>query len=497
MADGLGQAPLHGLAQGVAGEGAVELCLVQGNALGQVRFHLDPVQRILPRGQDMARLHRKPGRQPLQEGEAVGRPGGAALHRRLCPAAPDGLAVLAPVEAQRPAGQRLPRIPLALSVVQHAAGAEAVAQPLHQLARDHRLGGAGRRGVPLRRLEVIHGDEGRLAPHGQTHVPGGQVRLHLSAERVQFVPHRILEGFGDADRLHQPGDGHLEAEVRLRIARQPGDRRAGAVVRRGGERQVPLPAQEAGGGVEADPAGAGDVDLRPGVQVGEVLPCAHRPLDGVDVRHQLDQVAADEPGGEAQLAQHLHQQPGAVAAGAGAEAKRLVRGLHPRLHPHQIAHVLLQGRVQPHQEVDGAQALGLEGCDTGVQQGPVLVHLQIGDEIGLQVLVIGKGQGLGIGLDEEVEGIDHLHLGGQVDGDAELPGGLWEHQPRQPVAVGVLLPVDEVLGRDDLQGIAGDHRRAVGRRAQAHHVGPELHRPVVAVPGDVVQGGDDRQFGLL
>ena len=94
----------------------------------------------------------------------------------------------------------------------------------------------------------------------------------------------------------------------------------GAVVRRGRQRQVALAAQQARGGVEADPAGAGHIDLGPGVQVGEVGLRPQRALDRVDVGLELDQVAGDEPRREPEPAQHLDQQPGAVAAGAGAQA---------------------------------------------------------------------------------------------------------------------------------------------------------------------------------
>ncbi len=79
-----------------------------------------------------------------------------------------------------------------------------------------------------------------------------------------------------------------------------------------------LAAEEAGGGVEADPAGAREIDLGPGVQVGEVRRGPARALDGIDVGLELDQVAGDEAGGEAELAQHLDEEPGRVAAGAGA-----------------------------------------------------------------------------------------------------------------------------------------------------------------------------------
>ena len=63
---------------------------------------------------------------------------------------------------------------------------------------------------------------------------------------------------------------HLERELDLGRLDAAGDRRGRAVVRRRGERQMALAAQQAGGRVEPDPAGAGQIDLGPGVQIGEV-----------------------------------------------------------------------------------------------------------------------------------------------------------------------------------------------------------------------------------
>ena len=71
--------------------------------------------------------------------EALGVLGPVALRLRLvgeqCSVVPDRLAVGAPEARQRPARQRLARIPLALAVVQHAARREALLQALQQRRR--------------------------------------------------------------------------------------------------------------------------------------------------------------------------------------------------------------------------------------------------------------------------------------------------------------------------------------------------------------------------
>ena len=68
------------------------------------------------------------------------------------------------------------------------------------------------------------------------------------------------------------------------------------------ERDVPFAREQAGGGVEADPAGARDVDLGPGMQVGEIVRGTGRAVERLHVGLELDQVARHETRGEAEMA---------------------------------------------------------------------------------------------------------------------------------------------------------------------------------------------------
>jgi hypothetical protein len=72
---------------------------------------------------------------------------------------------------------------------------------------------------------------------------------------------------------------------------------------------------------------------------------------------------------------------------------------------------------------------------------------------------------LGIGFHEEIEWIRHRHVGGQVDDDVEQIGRLGEDKARDPVAVRVLLPVQEVVLRRDVERIA--ENRCPAMRAPA------------------------------
>jgi hypothetical protein len=66
---------------------------------------------------------------------------------------------------------------------------------------------------------------------------------------------------------------------------------------------------------------------------------------------------------------------------------------------------------------------------------------------------------------------------------------------RSTVISSVLLPVEKVLRRQHLEGVALDGRAAVGRRAQPHLVRREVHRAVEAVAGAVVEGDLDCHWG--
>jgi hypothetical protein len=78
-------------------------------------------------------------------------------------------------------------------------------------------------------------------------------------------------------------------------------------MRRRRQRQMALAGEQARGRIEPDPAGAGDVDLGPGVQVGEVLVGAARPFQRIDIRLHLDQIAGDEARREAEMPHDLDQ----------------------------------------------------------------------------------------------------------------------------------------------------------------------------------------------
>src|ERR1700722_12323478 len=116
-------------------------------------------------------------------------------------------------------------------------------------------------------------------------------------------------------------------------------------------------AKEPRGCVKPNPSRAGQIDLGPGVQVGEVAIRAARPFDRIDVGSPLDQITGDEARRETEMTKDLHQQPGRVATGAGAERERLLRRLNAVLHADDVVNHVLQPGVELDEELNGSGLL--------------------------------------------------------------------------------------------------------------------------------------------
>ncbi len=81
---------------------------------------------------------------------------------------------------------------------------------------------------------------------------------------------------------------------------------------------------------------------------------------------------------------------------------------------------------------------------------------QIGLEVFCERLGVGEPGLFGVFLDEEVERVDHLHVGDEADGDGQAARPVRKDQPGKEVAEGVLLPVDEVVGGFDHERVGLD-----------------------------------------
>ena len=102
-------------------------------------------------------------------------------------------------------------------------------------------------------------------------------------------------------------------------------RRLGGIARHRDADEV-LAADQPIGGVELDPAGAGQIDLAPRMRRSAAEP------DGFTLRLRDIHIAGDETGGDAKRAGSLDHQDREVAAGAAA----LLQGLERRLIPGRL-----------------------------------------------------------------------------------------------------------------------------------------------------------------
>jgi hypothetical protein len=117
---------------------------------------------------------------------------------------------------------------------------------------------------------------------------------------------------------------------------------------------------------------------------------------------------------------------------------------------------------------------------------------QIRRQLLIEFARIGEREILGRGVDEEVERIDHRHVGEEIHRHAEFRRRLGKYETREPVAVGILLPVHEMLGRRDLERIARNPGTAVRGGPQAHDLRAKDDRAVVAIARDVLEADQDR-----
>ena len=81
------------------------------------------------------------------------------------------------------------------------------------------------------------------------------------------------------------------------------------------------------------------------------------------------------------------------------------------------------------------------------QQWTFLSDFEVGFKLLPKQSVILKRILLGVLFDKEIERVDDRHFGNQMNADFQFTHWLWKHDPRNPVAKGVLLPVNAVIGR--------------------------------------------------
>src|SRR5258708_33659882 len=110
------------------------------------------------------------------------------------------------------------------------------------------------------------------------------------------------------------------------------------------------------------------------MEVGEIFWRSAGAVKRFAVRSELNEVATDEPGGQADAAQDLAQQPGGIAAGAFSGFESLLRSLDARLEADNVLDVVLEFAVERDEKIYAARfAAGRGGAgDLSVGRDPRL-----------------------------------------------------------------------------------------------------------------------------
>ena len=233
------------------------------------------------------------------------------------------------------------------------------------------------------------------------------------------------------------------------------------------------------------------------MQVGKILLRARWAIQRLKIRNQLNQITGNESGRQAKLSQHLHQQPGTVAAGALLQCQRLLAALHARLHANGVLNLLLQQLVQIDEEIDSMAFRAVDSFQQLAQPRSGSFALEKRQQVLGQHWFVFEGEKVGAWLDEEVERIDDCHVGDQIDGNAQLANLLGKNDPGLKVAVRVLLPIDEVVGRLDLERVTQDRCPTMRCRPQPHHLRPQRGRSFVAIVSLMIECDANCHAGIL
>ena len=286
-------------------------------------------------------------------------------------------------------------------------------------------------------------------------------------------PLRIAVGQGDARILMDARDPHLVLEGHLAFVHAARHRSGRARLRGRRQRNVPLPGEQARRGIEPHPARARQIHFGPGVQIGEVHFGARRTVQRLYIGLELDQVSGHEPRREPQVAANFDQQPGAIAARTAGERQRFFARLDSGLHADQVTKLVLQALIDADQKIHRPPFPAIDGLELGRELGSRRTYFQERSQLVCEPGLVAERKLLRVRLQEEVERIDHGHFRDQIHFHREVPDALRKHRASQKIALRVLLPVEKVRLRLDLQRIRRYRRAAVRRGPQADDLGRE------------------------
>ena len=115
------------------------------------------------------------------------------------------------------------------------------------------------------------------------------------------------------------------------------------------------------------------------------------------------------------------------------------------------------------------------------------VHDQVRGKILERIRFVPEREVCRVVFQEEVERVEDSQFRNEINVYDEGLGGLGKDESRQIITVRILLPVEEMFPRLNLQGVAADCRPAMGRGPQSYNMGGQSYQTVVFVACPMVQ----------
>src|SRR6185436_19680501 len=87
--------------------------------------------------------------------------------------------------------------------------------------------------------------------------------------------------------------------------------------------------------------------------------------------------------------------------------------LHARLHANEVLDVVVEPGVELDKKINSAFALARNRAQVFLEQRFAAEHDEVWREVALVHALVAKRKSLRVWLEEEIEGIEHRHLGNQ------------------------------------------------------------------------------------
>src|SRR5215472_12424614 len=164
------------------------------------------------------------------------------------------------------------------------------------------------------------------------------------------------------------------------------------------------------------------------------------------------------------MTQRLDKKPCRVATRARTRLECPFGRLHTRLHPDAVSEFLLNTAVEVDQELHRIARFARSCVHKCRHPWSGRFSLAIGGKLMFELRGVDERKLLRVVLDEEIEGIKNGQVRQEVNVNGKLRSPVRKHVTGEPIAVRVLLPINEMLSRCNLERVAFDPRAAVRSR---------------------------------